>query len=181
MAELKPFRAVLGAAFAGLPDPVRRLHDLDAPVTTAGRAGIVTEPGLLKSLLCRFSGLPQAGQDVPVTVRFTPRRDGTELWERDFAGRPYASRMEAGSAGNAGYLVEHFGMFDLIFRLAPEPQGLRWELARWRWLGIPLPAWSVPRIDCLESGDNGRFSFDIDVAFPFLGPILRYKGWLEIT
>lgn len=180
MAEGRPFRQVLGAQFALLPEPVRRLHDLAGPTLTVGRAEIVTEPGMLKAILRWFAGLPNAGRDVPVSVRFIPDGRGGERWERNFAGRPYTSRMEAGAGADSGLLIEHFGLFDLVFRLTVEPIGLRWTLARWRWLGLPLPVWSAPRIDCLESGEIGRFTFDIDVAFAFLGPVLRYKGWLEI-
>lgn len=181
MSNAKPFRAVLGGSFALLPVPVRRLHDLDAAVTTEGRAEVAVEPGVHKALLRRFAGLPEAGSDVPVAVRFTPLEDGSERWSRDFAGRPYTSRMEAGTGIDSGLLIEHFGIFDLVFALEPRPEGLCWRLVRWRWLGLPLPAWSCPRIDCVESGQERRYCFDINVAFPFLGAILRYKGWLEET
>ena len=179
MSEMTPFERVLGTAFANLPAPVRELHALRDSALTSGLAEIAAEPGALKWLLCKLAGLPQPGLDVPVTVRFIPEPRGSERWERRFGDRRYASWMEAGSGRDAGCLIEHFGMFDLRFRLQPSDQGLRWTLAGWRWLGMPLPAWSVPQIDCLESGNGNRFCFDIDVAFPFLGPVLRYKGWLE--
>lgn len=175
----KPFPRLLGPAFISLPLAVRTLHGLDAAQATAGRADIVAEPGLLRWLLCAFAGLPRPGRDVPVAVRFIPAADGTERWERQFADRRYASRMTVGTGRDDGHLVEHFGMFDLVFALTGGPQGLDWTLKRWRWLKIPLPAWSLPRIACREAGDATRFTFDIDVAFPFLGPVLRYKGWLE--
>ena len=58
------------------------------------------------------------------------------------------------------------------------PDGLQWSLAGWRCLGIPLPRWSVPSIECLESADGERYTFDIDVTFPLIGWLMHYRGWL---
>jgi hypothetical protein len=44
---------------------------------------------------------------------------------------------------------------------------------------VRLPAWTTPRIACLESVDGERFLFDIDVAFPLIGHVIHYRGWLE--
>lgn len=178
----RPFVTVLGAkAFARLPEPVRRLHDLEAPCTTAGRSDIEGAPGLLRRLFCWGAGLPSPGRDVPVTVEFRPTGDGREHWRRRFAARRYESVMRAGTGRDEGLLIEHFGLFDLMFALSVEPAGLRWRSVGLRLFGVGLPGALVPRVDALESGENGRFTFDIDVAFAWLGPVLRYKGWLEPT
>ena len=120
MSEATPFERVLGATFANLPAPVRELHALRHSALTSGRAEITAEPGALKWLLCKFAGLPKPGLDVPVSVQFIPVARGSERWDRRFGDRRYASRMEAGSGREAGCLIEHFGMFDLQFRLEPE-------------------------------------------------------------
>jgi len=52
----------------------------------------------------------------------------TEFWDHRFARRRYASVMEAGQQADHGLLIEHFGPFDLLFRLEPAPQGLGWSL-----------------------------------------------------
>ena len=119
MSEATPFERVLGAAFANLPAPVRELHALRHSALTSGRAEITAEPGAMKWLLCKFAGLPKPGLDVTVSVQFIPVPRGSERWERRFGDRRYASRMEAGSGREAGCLIEHFGMFDLQFRLEP--------------------------------------------------------------
>lgn len=188
-----PFEVLLGATIAGLPEPVRRFHTLGAPLAASGRADITVAPGLLPRLLCRLAGLPRPGRGVPCSVVFTPLDDGREHWQRDFAGRRYASVMRvslppphlsppAGGEGKGAHLVERFGplgIFDLHFLLTPAPRGLDWSLVGWKLLAIPLPAATVPRIACLEYGDGGRFCFDIDVAFPWIGHVIRYAGWLE--
>lgn len=176
----RPFHAVLGAdAMARLPAPVRALHSLDAPLTAEGLSDIDRAPGLLARLFCWGAGLPAPGRDVPVTVSFAPTGDGREHWRRRFAERRYESVMRAGAGSDQGLLIEHFGWFDLLFRLTVEEAGLRWRTVGWCLGGVPLPLVLMPRVDALESGEQGRFTFDIAVAFAWLGPVLRYKGWLE--
>ncbi|MBK1838383.1 DUF4166 domain-containing protein [Azospirillum sp. YIM B02556] len=178
---MTPFQRILGPDFQDLPTPVRDFHGLSASIRTAGLAEVSApaNPGVW--LLGKIAGLPRPGRDVPVSVSFHPRADGREFWERRFAGRRYASAMEAGSGRDAGLLIEHFGPFDLLFRLTPGPGRLSWSLAGWRLLGLPLPAWSRPVIECSESGDGDRFVFDIDVVFPIVGPVVRYRGWLALA
>jgi len=175
---MTPFQRILGAAFDTMPAPVRALHALSTDVHTSGRAEITATANPGAWLLRRVAGLPRPGKDVPVSVGFHPQENGTEYWDRHFAQRRYASTMQAGEGGDDGLLIEHFGPFDLLFRLAPSHEALRWSLAGWRFLKIPLPSWSRPSIECSETGDAERFIFDIDVAFPLVGHVVRYRGWL---
>jgi hypothetical protein len=174
MTNLTPFQRLLGDAFDHLPEPVRRLHGLATTAHTAGLAEITAARNPTAWLVCKLAGLPKPGRDVPVSVSFHPNGGGREFWNRHFAGRRYASTMAAGH----NHLVEHFGPFDLHFRLRPSEKGLEWSLIGWRLLGLPLPTISVPRIECLEAADGDRFTFDIDVAFPLIGHVIHYKGWL---
>lgn len=171
----KPFKRLLGDALESLPLPVRHLHGLEEAVFTAGRADITAARNPAAWALCKVAGLPKPGRDVPVTVSFHPDGQGREFWERHFAGRCYASTMEA---RDDGLLVEHFGPFDLFFQLTPTDTGLAWSLADWKFLGLPLPSCSRPVIECMETGEGESFVFDIDVAFPLVGPVVHYRGWL---
>ncbi len=173
-----PFQQLLAAGFAQLPEPVRQLHGLAADTRTAGRAEIVTAPGLLPWLMCRLAGLPRAGRDVPVTVSFQIDGRGGEYWRRRFAGRRYASSFRAGGNRSEALLVERFFPFIFDHRLTPSEKGLAWRVVGWRFLGVKLPGWSVPTINCFESGEDERFVFDIDVVFPLIGPVIHYRGWL---
>lgn len=173
-----PFQQLLGACFAQLPPPVRRIHGLSQDTATAGRGAITAPRNPLAWLLCRLAGLPRPGSEVPVTVSFHLDGRGGEYWRRSFAGRRYASAMRAGHGVDAGLLVERFWPFLFYHRLTASADGLAWQVVRWRLLGIPLPHWTLPTIDCFESGDGERFVFDIDVVFPLIGPVIHYRGWL---
>lgn len=177
---MTPFQRILGAAFDDLPAPVRALHGLTIDAHTAGLAEIRASATPGAWLLCKVAGLPKPGRDVPVSVSFHPDGRGCELWKRRFDERRYASTMEAGGGHDDGLLIEHFGPFDLLFRLEGRQGRLAWSLVGWRLLGVPLPAWSRPTIECSESGDGNRFVFDIDVAFPLVGPVVHYRGWLDV-
>jgi len=176
---MTPFQQILGAAFDNLPVPVRALHALSSSAHTSGRAKVTATVNPAAWMLRRVAGPPGPGTNVPVSVSFHPRAHGTEYWVRSFAGRRYASTMVAGRAGDEGLLIERFGPFRLMFRLAPSGEALRWSLVRWRFLLIPLPSWTRPDIECSETGETDRFNFDIDVIFPLVGHVLHYRGWLS--
>jgi Domain of unknown function (DUF4166) len=86
--------------------------------------------------------------------------------------------MEAGTGRDQGFLIEHFGLFDLRFQLRVLPEGLDWSLVGWRLLCVPLPHWSLPKIECVESSDGDYYTFDINVALPVIGWLMHYRGWL---
>ena len=173
-----PFEKVLGADFERLPTPVRSIHGLRQPLATAGRANIIAATGSVARLICWQAGLPRPGDDIKVTVVFTPDGNGAEYWQRTFGNRRYASTMSAGTGKDEGFLIEHFGPYHLVFQLELKPEGLVWTLAHWRLLGIPLPRWTVPTIRCVEGEKDGAFTFDIDVRFPLIGWLIHYRGWL---
>jgi Domain of unknown function (DUF4166) len=173
-----PFEQLLGAEFARLPAAVRQVHAARAPLRTAGRADVTAATSAMARLVCWFAGLPKPGRAIETAVVFTSDGKGGEHWQRQFGERRYQSTIVAGNGRDAGLLVERFGLFDLKFRLTPRDDGLHWALAGGRFVGLPLPRWSVPYVDGLESTDGARFTFDIDVTFPVIGWLVHYRGWL---
>lgn len=180
MTAPSPFERLLDPSrFDALPAPVRRLHSLRAPVRTSGFADITVSSSPLAWFIRLVAGLPDAGQNIPVAVEFLPDGKGRELWKRRFGNRRYSSVMVAGEGRNEGLLIERFGPFRLTSQMQPcGPEGLAWRIERWGLPGLPLPRWSAPRINCREYADGDRFIFDIDVAFPIVGHVMHYRGWL---
>ncbi len=180
---LSPFQVLLGGDFARLPAAVRRVHALSDSLDTGGRAKVSVADGILPRFVCWLEGLPSSGQDVPVEVEFHPDGPLREYWERRFGGRRYASTMHIRDDRAPGLLVEHFGPVALEFRLEPQEEGsvvsLGWSLTGCRLFGVRLPHRVCPQIECMESADGERFLFDIDVAFPLIGDVIHYSGWLS--
>jgi hypothetical protein len=55
---------------------------------------------------------------------------------------------------------------------------LRLIVRRWSVFGIPLPVALAPRGDSYEYAENDRFHFHVQIAHPFTGLIVSYRGWL---
>jgi hypothetical protein len=173
-----PFEQLLGPDFALLPEPVRRFHSFAADTMSEGRADTTSPRGFLPWLVCKVSGLPAPGRDVPVTVAFDIHPDGSQFWRRRFASRRYQSGFTPGTGRYAGLLSERFFPYVFFHKLTASADGLRWELVRWKLLFLPLPRWLMPIAVCFESGEGDHFVFDIDAAFRIVGPVVHYHGWL---
>jgi len=175
MAETSLLPRLLGKDYDKLPGALRAVHDSDGNLLLAGRADIDRRPGLLAWMICALMGLPEQGRDVVVTVEFV-RQGISEIWKRRFGDRRYSSTMSPGAA--KGELVECFGPFTLVFALQADATRLALNLQTCSLFGIPLPTFLRPCCQAEEREENARFVFDIPLDLPFLGQILRYRGWL---
>lgn len=173
------YRRHIGAGYGRLPVSIARLHDLSGGATWRGRAAIDGAHGPAARLAARIFGFPLAAADVPVEVRFGVR-DGVETWRRTFAGHSFTSLQYAGTGRARGLIVERFGVVRFAMRAVASDQGIDLELHSGRVLGVPLPRRLLPRIAANERGDAaGRFRFDVAIALPGIGRLVRYRGWLE--
>jgi hypothetical protein len=171
------YRRILGEAYGSLPRPIQVMHDLTRDLTAAGVASVERGRSVLSRLVALIVGLPPAGEDVPVKVTF--RLDnGREHWQRDFAGKRFASTQEEGQGRNARLLCERFGPLNLAMALVIEGDRLRLVLRRWSIFGVSLPLWLAPRSDTYEHVGDGRFRFHVAISHPLTGLIVRYRGWL---
>jgi hypothetical protein len=168
----------LGGAFDGLPAAVRAVHDHPGRLTASGRADAALGPGLLPRVIAALVGMPRNGGDQPVTVTFETDDSGVDHWRRDFAGRRYRSRLFAGRGRLRGLLVERQGILTTGFALEAAPEALHFRVVRFGVLGLPLPAWLMPRCYAVETGAGGAFSFDITIDLPLIGRLIRYRGTL---
>jgi hypothetical protein len=171
---------VLGDAFDLLPAELRTAHGGETLLLT-GRANADVGRGWVPALIRGLFGFPRSGRDMPVTIAFATDAAGRDSWRRDFDGRRYSSTMEAGSGRHAGLLVERQQLFTWVFRLSVDDAGrLSLQLVAGRVLGIPQPRWLAPRCFAVETGADGKFTFDITVDLPIFGRLIRYWGIMDL-
>lgn len=167
------YARVLGAAFHELPDSVRLLHSVCGDAGAAGEGEVHLGGGWAARLIAAIMRFPPPGL-WPLHVHFA-ERDGTEIWTRDFGGPGFSSEL----SGAGGRIIERFGPLSFVFSLPADERGLEMQLKGWSALGIPLPPALAPRIRAREWDEAGRFRFDVRVAMPLFGDVIRYSGWLE--
>lgn len=168
------YRRLLGARFDELPAQVAELHDVTGLSVWAGRADVERGRSLASRSVASLFGLPPAGRDQPLRVRFEPV-DGREIWSRTFGSAVFRSvQYERG-----GLLRERVGPSTFIFALDTSTEGMALKLKGARFLGVPLPRLLTPSVHTFESERDGRYHFEVEARLPLLGLIVRYAGWLE--
>jgi uncharacterized protein YbjT (DUF2867 family) len=167
------YARVMREAFFRLPPAVRSLHEIAGDAGAAGRAEVERGAHPLGRLVAALMGFPPEGEHG-VHVHFE-ERDGAETWTRDFSGRKFRSRLSE----RGGWLVERFGTLRFAFDLCSNEEGLRMVLHHWSAFGIPLPLALGPRGEAREFERDGVFHFDVPIALPGIGPVVRYRGWLR--
>lgn len=174
------FKQLLGPAFDQLAPEVQALHGAQGSFHAEGRASVERGTGLLPRLIAFLFRFPKAAADVSVTVRFTATPEA-EHWHRTFGSASFESRLTAGRGAFEGLLSERFGPFDIGIAMVREGNALRWVTRRWTCLGVPLPASLAPGGAITESGEDGRFHFDVEIGQKITGLIVRYRGWLKLN
>ena len=170
------YRRVLGEAFGRLAAPIRALHD--AAGIVEGEAVVERGRNPLGQLAAWLFGFPRAGR-TPVRVEFTRAGDGAETWRRDFGGQRFESRQREGLGPCAGLILESFGPVTVGLAPVVTPEGaLSLVVRRWTLLGLRLPLAWAPGGPAFERAKDGRFTFDVTIAHPWLGALVRYRGWL---
>jgi hypothetical protein len=121
-------------------------------------------------------GLPKPGKDVPVIV-IMRRTPAGEAWERCFAGRRLRSVLTP--SPRAGHVRERLGLATYELELPVQDGALHFPVRRGWLLGMPLPAFLLPRSCSREFAVDGVFHFDVGLYAPLTGDlIVRYRGWL---
>ncbi len=170
------FERVLGASWPALPASIRRLHSVHDLESFSGRAQVTRGPALFARLLAWLSGFPPASRDIAVTVTKT-RRGGSEIWERNFAGRIFRSRWSA--SPRPGRAVERLSGIAVEAELKAAGASLHYNIRRGWLAGIPLPKPLLPGAQIREYEERGAFHFDVALFTPLTGSlIVRYQGRL---
>lgn len=177
--KLSLYHHLLGEAWAELPPEIQAMHLPARARRASGRAEIERGRSILARLVGAVMGFPKAGRDVPVTVSFEID-EHREVWRRDFAGRVFESVQSAGRGRREWLLCERFGAVTVALALVVEGGRLTLVPRHAAFLGRPLPRFMMPGGHGTESVQGGRFRFDVEIAHPWIGSIVRYRGWLAI-
>lgn len=176
--EAPLYRQILGPAFDTLPPKLQLLHGSKAARRWQGHAEVRRGTGLLARFAAAVMGFPKAAAHIPVTVAFTPEKNG-ERWTRDFGGKRFASLQSRGTGRNDYLLVERFGPLSFAMALVVVQDRLHLVPRRWSAFGIPMPRWLLPHGTSFETEADGLFRFDVEIAAPFIGLIVGYRGSLD--
>lgn len=166
------YARILGDAFDRLPPMLRAIHGFHGDGGAAGGALVERGRHPLARLVAALFRFPPAGDhDVHVGFRVD---GGREVWTRDFCGRGFSSELSRSGAR----VVERFGFLRFAFDLPADALGLRMVLRGWSVAGVPLPLMLAPRIRATEWQEDEAFRFDVEIALPVIGRIVRYQGRL---
>lgn len=174
------FAAAIGADFAKLPAVTQKLHKPAPVLHLAGVADVDGAETLLGRLLARLFRFPASGKSVPLRVTIACDSNGTEHWSRIYPARTMRSVMSAPSAADTS-VEERFGPLRFRMQLHAHKHGIDFIMKSGQVFGLPMPRWLLPRIAATERADNDRHLFDVSLAAPLLGRLVRYRGWLKVT
>jgi hypothetical protein len=173
------YKRILGEAWDALPAPLAAMHNVLGEHKAEGTARVETGKHIFARLLAALYGFPHTGEHVPLTVSFH-RRDGGELWQRDFAGRKFSTFQSEGRGYADNLLVESFGPVTFWMALVLKQGELHYVTRRWSVFGIPLPLVFAPSASVYEFADGDDFCFHVEVKHWLTGLIVRYEGKLTL-
>lgn len=175
------YKRILGEAWGALPAPLAALHNvLSKEQEAEGIARVETGKHLFARLLAALYGFPRTGEHVPVKVSFH-RRDGGELWQREFAGRKFSTFQSEGRGYADRLLVERFGPVTFWMALVLKQEELHLVTRHWSVFGIPLPLAFAPNSTVYEYADGDDFCFHVEVKHWLMGLIVWYEGKLQLV
>jgi hypothetical protein len=170
------YQRILGEAWAELPERVSAMHD--GMREAAGVASVERGSNPLAWLAGFMMSFPPAQAETPVRVSFDVS-DSEEVWTRSFRTHRFRSAQYEGKGRWERLLVERFGALEFAMALVRDGERLRLVMRAWRAFGVPLPLWLAPHSDAYEAQEGHVFHFFVEISHPFVGLIVRYRGWLK--
>ena len=162
----------LAAAFASLPEIVRRAHH--GTVQLSGPAQVERGRGL-GGLIAALLRLPRSNPTAELVVVAWHFPDQI-VWSRTFDGR----KLESTFVKEGALLVEHMGAVALHMLPVVEGGRLVYRLEQCRLGPITLPRALAPALVAWEGEKDGKYTFEVDVRLPLFGRLIRYSGLLDV-
>jgi hypothetical protein len=167
------YPVLLGAAWAGLPPVVRRLHQEGR---ACGRVTIELGRPWPSRLLARLLGFPPAGDQVPTRLEVA-RGDAEQVWSRRFGEHTMTSRQRLSSSN---LLAECFGALECCFRLRTTTAGIDYDFVGTSLvlggLRLRLPRALAPHVLARTWAEDDAMGLDVSIRAPLFGRLLRYHG-----
>ncbi|QSX78648.1 DUF4166 domain-containing protein [Agrilutibacter solisilvae] len=174
--------AWFGPDLGRLHPALRALHReggcLEGPARITLGRGLA---GLFGRRLARGLGLPLDRREATMRVRVSHGPDGMR-WGRAFDdGSERCSVFLPVGHFPGGHWIEQTGAIRLQLAVSIQAGGgWCWQLQAARIGPLPLPALLRPRMRaCKRIDSSGRYCFEVGVAWPGLGTLLRYEGVLH--
>ncbi len=174
--QLSLYRRALGASYEEMSEAGQRLHD-GAKLHWQGCCSVDGPTNVVGRLVAALFVLPPAVADAPIEVDFVVR-GGRESWTRWVGGRAMRSKQYIGLRRPAGWIVERFGPLAFDLQVPVKDGRLGLVMSGMRFAGVPLPRFCWPRIRAAETEEEGRFRFDVEIGLPWIGRLVRYRGFL---
>lgn len=170
------FERALGCRFDALPPATRALHRPDPVLLLDGVADVDGAETAAGRLLARLFSLPGPVRGAPLRVVIEAMPDGGESWTRVFPDRAMRSVMAAPDP-ERGTVEERFGNLRVRLRLDADNAGLTMTPVAARWGPLPLPR-RLLRIVARETARADAHLYDVRIALPLIGRLVRYRGSL---
>lgn len=169
------FEKALGSDIAQLPPLVRTIHT-SAPLHLTGRAAVDGAQNGMGAIIAKLFGFPKSTPDEAADITLK-RQDEKEIWIRRFGRSAFRSTLRPGPTPRR--VDERFGPFSFELEMTPGESGFTLDIVSWRIGPVPLPLRLAPHTPARAFVDEqGRYSFDVMIALPFIGRLVRYRGWL---
>ncbi len=167
------FAQALGAGFAGLPPEVQALHHVIDERRWRGAGAVTRGQGVLARIVAGVMRFPAATDAVPVEVVMRRQRD-CERWTRAFGARRFHSVLR----WRNGVMTERFGALRFAIGLRVQDGALHYPVVAGWACGLPIPRALLPISVATEMVQDGVARFDVALSLPWVGLIVRYRGWL---
>ena len=172
------FAQALGAGFDGLPPEVQALHRVMDARRWRGEGAVTRGRGMLARIVAGVMRFPAAVDKVPVEV-VMQRVGDSERWTRVFGTRRFHSVLR----WRDGVMTERFGALRFAIGLRVQDGVLHYPVVAGWAFGVPIPRALLPISAATEmagevAGD-GAARFDVALSLPWVGLIVRYRGWLK--
>ncbi len=110
-----------------------------------------------------------------------PAGGAVEVLARHYDDATLTTHQRAAGPAGSARLGERFGPLTLIIRLEPSSTALLFVIETARWFGLSVPRVLRPRVEASEFVADGWYRFDVRIALPLVGPLIRYDGRLRIV